>query len=317
MRYKEILGEISSSLTLTPMELVQLATKSPYTYKVYDIEKKSGGRRTIAQPARETKFLQRELILRLFSKLPVHNSAAAYRSGSSIKKNALAHSSSAYLSKFDFRDFFESITVSDLEMHLGRHLNKADFSEGFIRFASRASCYQNGLRGLTLSVGAPSSPLLSNSIMYEFDCLVSGWCDEKGIAYTRYADDLTFSSNVRGLSFEIEGFLESVLRELAYPRLSLNGRKTLHVSKSSKRRVTGIIINNEGKLSLGRERKRLISAMIHRFCMGQLPEVELARLQGLLGFAESVEPLFCVRMKNKYGLQAMEKIFQFRLSGRS
>ncbi|MGA4636878.1 retron St85 family RNA-directed DNA polymerase [Pseudomonas solani] len=315
MRYKEVLSEISSSLTLTATELIQLATKSPYTYKVYEINKKTGGLRTIAQPARETKFLQRELILRLFSDLPIHGSATAYCSGSSIKRNASAHSGNAFLSKFDFRDFFESITVGDLEMHLRRHLSQADFSDGFIRFASRASCYHNGIRGLTLSVGAPSSPLLSNSIMYEFDCLVSDWCHEKGLVYTRYADDLAFSSNIKGLSFEIEAFLEKTLGRLAYPSLDLNKKKTLHVSRRCKRRVTGLIINNEGRISLGRERKRLISAMIHRFTVGQLAEVELGRLQGLLGFAENVEPLFCASMKSKYGLQVMEKIFQFRVKG--
>lgn len=312
MRYKEILSEISSSLTLSVVELIQVAAKSPYTYKVYSIDKKTGGVRTIAQPARETKFLQRELIERLFNELPVHEAATAYRDGASIKKNAWMHRNNRYLSKFDFKNFFESIKEGDLELHFKKHLGGQEFSNNFIRFISRVSCYYNPPQGLTLSVGAPTSPLLSNSVMYEFDCLVFDWCKERGLTYTRYADDLTFSSNTKGLAFEIEGFIEEVLAKIEYPRLSLKGEKTLHVSTGGKRRVTGLIISNDGKVSLGRDRKRLISAMIHRYATGSLPDDDLPKLQGLLGFAEDVEPLFCSRMRAKYGIKVISEIFQYR-----
>lgn len=312
MRYKEILSEISSSLTLSAMELIQIAAKSPYTYKVYSIDKKSGGKRTIAQPARETKFLQRELIEKLFNELPVHQAATAYREGSSIKKNAWAHRNNRYLSKFDFKNFFESIREGDLELHFKKHLGEQEFSASFIRFVSRVSCYYNPPQGLTLSIGAPTSPLLSNSVMYEFDCLVSDWCNERGLAYTRYADDLTFSSNTKGQAFEIEGFIEEVLAKIKYPRLSLNSKKTLHASTSGKRRVTGLIISNDGNISLGRDRKRLISAMINRYATGSLSDDDLPKLQGLLGFAEDIEPLFCSKMRAKYGIKVISEIFQFR-----
>ncbi|MFC0710266.1 retron St85 family RNA-directed DNA polymerase [Azorhizophilus paspali] len=312
MRYKEILSEISSSLALSAMELIQIAAKSPYTYKVYSIDKKTGGERTIAQPARETKFLQRELIGKLFNELPVHEAATAYRDGSSIKKNAWAHKDNRYLSKFDFKNFFESITEGDLELHFKKHFGEQEFSTNFIRFISRVSCYYNPPQGLTLSIGAPTSPLLSNSVMYEFDCLIFDWCNERGLTYTRYADDLTFSSSTKGQAFEIEGFIEGVLAKIEYPRLSINNKKTLHVSMSGKRRVTGLIISNDGKVSLGRDRKRLISAMIHRYATGSLTGDELSRLQGLLGFAEDVEPLFCSKMRAKYGIKVISEIFQFR-----
>lgn len=311
MRYKNILSEISSSLTLSATELIQLGAKSPYTYKIYSIDKKSGGKRTIAQPARETKFLQRELIRNLFNELPVHAAATAYRNGSSIKKNACAHKKNRYLSKFDFKNFFESIRESDLELHFKKHLAEQDFSTNFIRFISRVSCYHNGPQGLTLSVGAPTSPLLSNSVMYEFDYLVSEWCTERGLTYTRYADDLTFSSNTKGQAFEIEDFIEWVLAKIEYPRLSLNKEKTLHLSTNSKRRVTGLIISNDGKVSLGRDRKRLISSMIHHYAKGTLPSEELPKLQGLLGFAEDIEPVFCSKMCTKYGIRIISEIFQF------
>lgn len=312
MTYQDTLKEISSSLTLSIAEIIKLATKSPYTYKIYKIDKKTGGKRTIAQPARETKFLQRELIKKIFNELPIHEAATAYRGGSSIKKNAFAHKNNRYHSKFDFKDFFESIKETDLELHFKRHLGEGDIPPDFIRLISRASCFFNDSKGLTLSVGAPSSPLLSNSVMYEFDCLVHDWCKERELTYTRYADDLTFSSNIKGQAFEIEAFIEKALSKIEYPTLVLNKKKTLHVSTKNKRRVTGLIISNDGKISLGRDRKRLISSMIHHYATGKLSNEDLPKLQGLLGFAEDVEPLFCSKMRGKYGIKIISEIFQFR-----
>jgi hypothetical protein len=163
-----------------------------------------------------------------------------------------------------------------------------------------------------LSIGAPSSPVLSNTIMFEFDCKIFAWCAEQSITYTRYADDLTFSTNTKGISSNIEPVIRKIVKELEYPHLELNNKKTTHLSRKYQRRITGLIINNDGNISLGRERKREISTLIHRFSLHLLLETEIYKLQGLLGFAKDVEPLFLVRMRAKYHSELIDEILQKR-----
>ncbi|AOE84641.1 retron St85 family RNA-directed DNA polymerase [Pseudomonas sp. TCU-HL1] len=312
MSHHDFLHDIASTLTLSLQELVYLIAKAPHSYKVYRIEKKTGGKRIIAQPARQIKYLQRALIHSVFKELPIHSCATAYAHGSSIKKNAEPHKNNKFISKFDISDFFGSIKEHDLIKHFNRHLAE-NINPDYFRYIARSCCINyKGTQELVLSVGAPSSPILSNSIMHEFDCIIHDWCTSKNITYTRYADDLTFSSNTKGVSFEIEKAITEALNSLDYPTLKLNTKKTFHASKKSQRRITGLIISNEGKISLGRDRKRTISAMIHKFSNGALPEEDIPKLQGMLGFAEDVEPVFSSRMRAKYGVKAISEIFQYR-----
>lgn len=303
---------LSQSLAIPTHDVARLIVRAPHTYKKYDIPKKSGGVRSIAQPAKETKLIQRLMMQEVFTALPVHECAAAYKEGASIKANAEQHKNNQFISKFDFVDFFGSIKETDVASHLA-YVLPGKISEQSIKDIARISCIKNKtLGGLQLSIGAPSSPILSNSIMYCFDVAVAAWCADKGVIYTRYADDLTFSSNEKGLSAQIEPFLTEILKEIPYPTLSLNKKKTVHVSKKHQRRVTGLIINNDGAISLGRERKRLISAMVHRFILGTLEVEAILNLQGLLGFAQDAEPLFVARMRDKYGRQVITELLRHR-----
>ena len=304
--------ELQRELGLSEAQVMRLIARSPHTYKVYTIPKKSGGERIIAQPAKETKAIQYWLIANVFNLLPVHSSAMAYKKGTSIKINANAHVKNSYLSKFDFKDFFTSIKAQDLRQHFEVYFGSR-YSKEDISYISRTSCiFLKGAKDLCLSIGAPSSPLLSNSIMFDFDERMNAWCNARNVEYTRYADDITFSSMESGIYSEIEYALRNVIRETAYPNLRLNNKKTTHVSKKSQRRVTGVIINNEGVISLGRDRKRLISSLIHKYTCGQLDSSMHAKLQGLLGFALNIEPLYFHSMRNKYGASVLDIILQIR-----
>jgi RNA-directed DNA polymerase len=304
--------EMQESLGISEDQLKRLILRSPYAYKIYDIPKRNGGSRSIAQPAAETKFIQYWLITNIFHRLPVHACATAYMRNSGILKNASAHKDNSYLTKFDFKSFFTSIKLDDLVAHFTKHFGDI-FGADEINDIARISCIKlPENRELCLSIGAPSSPALSNSIMFEFDAAVFTWCTERGITYTRYADDLTFSTNEKGLSSCVEPTLRKIIRKLEYPSLRFNTKKTTHLSKKYQRRVTGLIINNEGNVSLGRERKREISALIHKFSLKQLSAEETYRLQGLLGFARDVEPLFMSRMRGKYRSALIEEILQIR-----
>lgn len=291
---------MSDILSLPAHDVARLIVRAPYAYKRYFIPKKSGGVRPIAQPAKETKVIQRLLVDNWFSQLPIHECAAAYREGSSIKANAERHKQNSYIAKFDFSNFFGSITEADIANHLSYVLSDK-ISAQSIRDIARVSCVRDKVTSrLTLSIGAPSSPSLSNSIMYYFDLAVNSWCIDRNIVYTRYADDLTFSTNDKGATYEIEKLILETLKNIPYPRLQINTEKTVYASKKKQRRITGLIISNDNEVSLGRDKKRLISAMIHRHSNSELDEKSILHLQGLLGFAQDIEPLFVAKMRGKY-----------------
>lgn len=307
-----LLPSLLESLELNRAQLARLIARAPHAYKVYSIPKKSGGTRTVAQPAQETKYVQYWLIENIFSKLPVHECATAYKAGASIKENAAKHKSNSYLSKFDFKDFFPSIKEKDLISHFAEYL-PSSFSNDDLKILARLSCISDIVtHELHLSIGAPSSPILSNSIMFAFDKAMDEWCQPRGFVYTRYADDLTFSTNEKNRSADLEPAICNTISKLDYPTLKLNTKKTIHVSKKHQRRVTGVIVNNEGDLSIGRSRKRMISSLIHKFSLGQLSEEEKFQLQGLLSFSKDIEPDFIKRMSIKYGNELIREIFFIR-----
>lgn len=310
-----LIQALQEATGLSDVQIYRLITRAPHAYKVYTIPKKSGGTRTIAQPAKEIKFLQRWLIENVLGKLPLHECATAYHSNASIKRNAAAHQNNAYISKFDFENFFPSIKEADLIQHLTKHLN-VHLSDADIQVVARLCCMRNkGSQERQLSIGAPSSPLLSNSVMFDFDSEIASWCIENGFTYTRYADDLTFSTNTKGGSKELEAEVGKVIANLTYPKIRINKKKTIHLSKKYQRRITGLIINNDDQLSIGRDRKREISTLIHRHSLKLLSVEETYHLQGLLGFAKDIEPNFLTSMRRKYGNVIVDAIFKIRKIG--
>ena len=160
MKHQSLKNRIVNDLLIPEDLLTRIIQRAPHTYKVYTIAKRSKGRRTIAQPARETKFVQHWLINNVFNNLPIHDAATAYKKNSSIKKNASIHAKNNYISKFDFKDFFTSIKTHHLESHLTKHL-RDEVTEVDINDILRLSCIKPKNGGpMCLSVGSPCSPLL-------------------------------------------------------------------------------------------------------------------------------------------------------------
>ena len=299
----KITDYLSAELLIPKHLLLKYIKTAPYRYKEYTIPKRSGkGVRVIAQPASVLKTMQRMVRDKFLLELPVHDCAMAYREGLGIKDNAQAHLGNEYLLKMDFSDFFPSIVPADLEAHMEKWLPSLSRSEyyylGKIFFWSRK--YSNFIR---LSIGAPSSPFISNTLMYEFDCILAEHCKATGIIYTRYADDLTFTTDVKGALFDLPAMVEDICRKVAYPRLSVNKEKTVFSSKKNNRHVTGLVLANDGSVSLGRQRKRYIRSLVHRFTLNQLEYDEVLMLRGLVSFARHIEPEFYASMERKYGVE--------------
>jgi hypothetical protein len=96
--------------------------------------------------------------------------------------------------------------------------------------------------------------------------------------------------------------------ETRSPQLVLNAEKTVRVSKKRLRKVTGLVLTNEGQVSLGRDVKREIRAAVHYFLHGKLSREQALGLRGMLAYVNSVEPGFLNRLRVKYGSELIRRI---------
>ena len=293
-------------LHMSERDVVRLINTAPERYKTYFIKKRRGGAREIAQPARELKAAQRALVRKFLADLPVHDCATAYRPGASIRKNAEAHAHNRPILKYDFQEFFPSITEHAWLSYCEKH-GIFDRSDA-IRAGRLLFRRPKGGSILRLSIGAPSSPILSNILLNSFDTEIHKRVSAHKITYTRYADDMTFSARRTGNLTVVDKIIRSVLKGMSSPKLKLNRDKTVLVTPKFHRQITGLVITLDERVSIGRERKRKLRAAIHRFSRDGLEQREAAVLAGNLAFAKDVEPEFYTRMERVYGKAVLDEL---------
>jgi retron-type reverse transcriptase len=304
----DLLANLGSHLLLSSRELTKLVRSAPRRYKVFEIPKRVPGQfRTIAQPAKEVKALQYWVMEHVLQNFRVHPSATAYRDGVSIADNARPHAQGRFLLKLDFTDFFPSIKARDFQLFLAK--NSVGLEAEEVEALSRILFWKpRGTQNMCLSIGAPSSPLLSNILMIDFDERVASVCAQYGVTYTRYADDLSFSADESSKLELVEHFVAVLCRRSRSPKLTLNAKKTVRVSRANSRRITGLILTNEEKVSLGRDAKRKIRAAVHHFVSGRLEKEQILSLKGMLAYVKSVEPEFLSKLRRVYGSEAITRI---------
>lgn len=302
-----LLQSILREVPFEKSELIAIISTAPRRYKVYQIPKREKGTfRTIAQPAPEVKLLQLLIVEKVISTWPTHEAATAYRASTSILEHASRHVNSRYLLKLDFSNFFPSITANDLRLHAKKHstLEEADLNAVINILAWREK--STGRHGL--SIGAPSSPAASNSIMFEFDTKISDYCKSLDVRYSRYADDLAFSTDTPDTLSLVHTEVKRLLGLIEYPRLFINEAKTANVSRRHNRTLVGLTLTPDKKVSLGRERKKDIRAQLYLFGKGYLSPEATAHLRGLIAFAWSIEPKFVLTLAEKQGNHLFEKL---------
>lgn len=232
-------------------------------YHHFSIAKGSGKVRLISAPDRRMKILQSKLAPLLDRLYPVRQPVHGFVPARSVKTNAEAHGRRRFVVNLDLQDFFPTITenrVRGLLCSIGVTYKVAEV-------VARICCVDDHL-----PQGAPTSPVLSNMICYRLDRELLEIAKGARAIYTRYADDLSFSSYQPPAPL-FEGALPAVGRfspDVLAPTLreaissngfTLNPNKAHYADRNSRRMITGVKIN--AGLNVDRRYIRNIRAVLH------------------------------------------------------
>ena len=233
-------------------------------YTTFPIPKKNGGERVIHAPKKELKFLQKKLADILWEcylesleskskdknfKIPVLSHA--FEKGKSIITNSQMHRNKKYILNIDLKDFFDSFNFGRVR---GFFIKDRDFavSPEIATVIAQIACYQG-----KLPQGAPSSPIITNLITRILDYRIVKIAKKYRFTYSRYADDMTFStnrelnSNKLRASKELGNFLTELEEVIISSGFEINPKKTRLSNNMQRQEVTGLVVNK--KINVKRE----------------------------------------------------------------
>jgi len=296
-------------------------------YTTFTIPKKGGGTREISAPNSELKSLQKKLAAKLeeclsdirIANTQIQSCSHGFTHGKSIITNGKVHRNKRYVFNIDLKDFFPSVSGARIRGFL---INDRSFRFHPIVATTIAhiACQNNAL-----PQGSPSSPVLSNLIAGILDFRLHQLAKSNGCAYTRYVDDITFSTNKTkfpsslafredesGDRWTIGRKLNTIIEKTGF---SVNDKKTRLQYKNSRQVVTGLVVNK--RVNVTSDYRKLIRAYVYSFInQGKfiiktqtendteepVKEIEgtRAQLHGMLGFIHSVDSVYKAEIKENY-----------------
>ncbi len=246
---------------------------SKFFYKRYKIPKSNGKSREILQPCRELKALQAWVLRNVLDKLTPTPFATAYVKNKNLFHNVSPHSANRYFLCLDLEDFFPSISG-------GRVANIFRL----IGYSWRASYFLSLLCTCDggLPQGAVTSPALSNLAAAKLDRRIAGFTSRRNIVFTRYADDITLSSNNPAA---LSRALPTVMRIIQNERFKVNEEKTKFVGPRRRCKITGLIKNtDEPRFGIGKWKKRQMRAIMHNLLVKGKTDQKYDSVESILGW---------------------------------
>lgn len=270
------LKHLAVILNIEYNELCRQVYLSYSFYAYFLIKKKSGGYRRIVAPYKNLMFIQRWILDNILIKVPVHQQCTGFRKGMSTMDNAKPHIGKKYIRKFDIKNFFESINAKQVyyvfrNLGYSPSVSRCLASICTIKIDENKYKYMESYKQVwfkdlydapipVLAQGAPTSPALANIICNRLDNRFFQYAIKNNVSYTRYADDLTFSSDDPE-KLPNSSFVRKVVESEGF---RLNDKKTGTYGQNSRQMVTGILIDGE-KPHVPQKFRREIYRHLH-FC---------------------------------------------------
>lgn len=255
---KEEYGPRYSQFKLNQITWFAFPVVNPRRYKKFTIKKKNGTTRIIHAPIKGLKNIQRILNIILQVVYQPHEAAYGFVPDKSIVDGATLDVQKLFVYNIDLKDFFPSIDRSRVwarlkvpPFNLGKDVDRLKIAD----IIAQLCCHEMEVERLVdgnwanmlknvLPQGAPTSPTITNAICEQLDRRLSGAARRFGVVYTRYADDITFSSNQ--YVFKTEGrFLVELRRIVAEQNFQINDGKTRLQKKEFRQEVTGLVVNEK------------------------------------------------------------------------
>lgn len=231
-------------------------------YEVFEIPKKNGELRPICAPRGLLKKIQKKLsdCLSLYQEDYLyqnrnHSISHGFIKKKSIITNSVIHRNKRYVLNIDLKDFFTSF-------HFGRVVGYFEKNKHFqlphevAVVIAQLVCYKG-----VLPQGAPTSPVITNLIGSVLDYRISKIAQKYRLDYTRYADDLAFSTNDYLFEDSYQSFLNEITLEIEKSGFSINEKKLRLQYKDSQQKVTGLVVNK--RINVDREYYKKTRAMSH------------------------------------------------------
>lgn len=230
-------------------------------YTKFEIPKKNGDVRVLNAPHNNLKDIQKRLMnslyrhqsdIRKYKNIKV-NISHGFEQKKSIMTNAQIHKNKRFVLNIDLKDFFTSFHFGRVAGFFEKNAN-FNIPKDIATILAQLCCYEG-----SLPQGAPTSPLISNMICNIFDMRILKLAKKYKLDYTRYADDLTFSTNNRNFLNLYDDFLLHISKEVKKAGFCINEKKTRLFYKDSRQEVTGLVVNK--KISVNRSYYKYTRAM--------------------------------------------------------
>lgn len=306
-------AHIASILGIKLQDLTFLLYKKAEDKKYisFVISKKSGGKRKISAPINSLKSLQKKtagILQECISEIEVdtkriNRASHGFRLDKSILTNASAHRNKRYVFNIDLEDFFSSITFPRIRGYLISDKNFG-FNPLVATTIAQIACMDS-----KLPQGSPCSPIISNLIAGILDVHLARLASANGCIYTRYADDITFSTNKidfpaavarhsaeQSHDWTVGKQLAGLIKKSGF---SINASKTRMQYRTSRQQVTGLVVNK--KISAPQEYRHQVRAYVNSLIRRGFYLVEngkkkeegsIQKLHGMLGFIHAVESVY-------------------------
>lgn len=269
------LSELAGLLGYKPKALSYILYKLPSENKYieFTIPKKNGGKRRIKAPTDQLKHLQRRLagiLNKCFEETCIRSKhkrslSHGFRKDHSIISNANQHKNKRHVFNVDLQDFFPSINFGRIRGFLikNAHFN---LDPKVATVIAQIACYEN-----ELPQGSPCSPIISNLIGHLLDIRMVNLAKKAKCTYSRYADDLTFSTNRKEFPEKIaikknehdnEWISGKALKkEIEKVGFTINEKKTSLQYKTARQITTGLVVNK--KVNIKKEYYKQARSMCH------------------------------------------------------
>ncbi len=244
--------------------LTYYAYHSKDKYQIFEVPKKSGGVREIYAPKKRLKFILKTLNI-IFQTLHKSQSVAhGFLPNRSVVTNAKLHVDKNYVYNIDLENFFPNIHQARIWKRLqyppfnliGKRIEIANLLANLLCFQYEKGSNEKNF----LPQGAPTSPILSNIICHRLDKKLLELAKAYNVKYTRYADDMTFSSD-HNVYQENSEFLQKLFSIIQSENFKINYKKTRLQKRGYKQEVTGLIVNE--KINVSRSYIKNVRALIY------------------------------------------------------